>query len=71
MTTKLEKNLRRELTIHGEPYTLNIDANGFTLAEKGRRKGLTLEWKALVSGDAALASALQAAVAAMPPKRKV
>jgi hypothetical protein len=67
--TKLEKNLRRELTIDGEPYTLNLDATGFTLAQKGRRKGLTLEWKALVSGDAALATALQAAVAQMPSRR--
>ena len=70
MTTKLDKNLRRELDIDGEPYTLNLDATGFTLAEKGRRRGLTLEWRSLVSGDAALATALQAAVAAMPPKRK-
>lgn len=70
MTTRLERNLRREIDIDGQAYTLNLDASGFTLAEKGRRKGLTLEWKALVSGDAALASALQAAVAAMPAKRE-
>jgi hypothetical protein len=31
--------------------------------EKGRRKGIELAWSALVSGDAALASALQASVA--------
>ena len=62
MTTRLEKELRRELTIDGEAYTLKLDPQGFTLVEKGRRKGLALEWKALVSGDAALATALNASL---------
>lgn len=59
MTTKLEGPLRRELDIKGEAYTLTIDADGLKLVPKGRRKGLELRWTELVSGDAALAAALQ------------
>jgi hypothetical protein len=59
MTTKLEGPLRREIDVKGQPYTLTIDNDGMKLVPKGRRKGLELQWTALVSGDAALAAALQ------------
>lgn len=59
MTTKLEGALKRELDIKGEAYTLTLDADGLRLVPKGRRKGLELRWVELVSGDAALAAALQ------------
>lgn len=59
MTTKLESPLRREIDVKGQPYTLTIDNDGLKLVPKGRRKGLELQWSALVSGDAALAAALQ------------
>lgn len=60
--TKLDKPMRRELQIGDQVYTLTISPDGLKLVEKGRRKGLELAWSALVSGDAALASALQASV---------
>ncbi|MCC4597788.1 hypothetical protein NRY95_21265 [Xanthomonas campestris pv. phormiicola] len=60
----LDKPLRRELEIDGTPYTLTVDPDGLKLAEKGRRKGLALRWSDLVNGDAALATALQASLAA-------
>lgn len=60
--TPLDKPLRRELTIAGQAYTLTLDPRGLKLVEKGRRKGLELRWEDLVSGDAALASALQASL---------
>jgi hypothetical protein len=60
--TKLDKPIRRELQIGDQVYTLTISPDGLKLVEKGRRKGLELAWSALVSGDAALASALQASV---------
>ncbi len=47
-------------------YTLTIDQDGLKLVEKGRRKGVSLAWTALVSGDAGLAAALQASVAESP-----
>jgi hypothetical protein len=58
--TKLDKVLRRELTIGDKTYTLAVDPNGLKLTEKGRRNGVELAWTALVSGDAGLAAALQA-----------
>jgi len=61
--TKLDKPIRRELQIGDQVYTLTIGPEGLKLVEKGRRKGIELAWSALVSGDAALASALQASVA--------
>ena len=60
--TKLDKPIRRELQIGDQVYTLTISPDGLKLVEKGRRKGFELAWSALVSGDAALASALQASV---------
>lgn len=62
MMTPLDKPLRRELDIDGQPYTLIVDPEGLRLVEKGRRKGITLRWQDLVSGDAALATALQASL---------
>ena len=58
--TKLDKPLRREISIDGEPYTLAIDPEGLKLMKKGHRRGVSLRWIDLISGDAALASALQA-----------
>ncbi|MDT3557038.1 hypothetical protein ROV95_13045 [Stenotrophomonas maltophilia group sp. msm1] len=60
--TPLDKPLRRELEIDGQPYTLTVDPEGLKLVEKGRRKGIALRWQDLVSGDAALATALQASL---------
>jgi hypothetical protein len=63
MATKLDKALRREVTIEGEPYMVTISPEGLKLVPKGKRKGLELAWKALVSGEAALATALNASLA--------
>ena len=61
--TKLDKPLRREIAVAKKIYTLVIDPAGLKLVEKGRRKGVALQWKDLLSGDAGLAAALQASVA--------
>ncbi len=60
--TPLDKPLRREVRIDGQPYTLTIDPEGLKLVPKGKRKGLELRWTELTSGDAALATALQASL---------
>jgi hypothetical protein len=62
MTTKLEKPLKREIAIDGEPYVVTIDPQGLKLTQKGRRKGQELAWKDLVNGEAALAVALNASL---------
>lgn len=58
--TPLTKPLRRELSIDNVIYTLTLDADQLRLTEKGHRNGLVVRWKDLISGDAALAAALQA-----------
>jgi len=64
MTTRLDGELRREITIGRADYTLTLSPKGFVLAVKGRRKGLEIAWADLVSGDAALATALNASLTA-------
>jgi hypothetical protein len=60
--TPLDKPLKRELTVAGQAYTLTLDPDGLKLVEKGKRNGLELTWKDILSGDAGLAAALQASV---------
>ena len=62
MTTVLDKNLKREVLIDGKPYTVTLTPQGLKLTEKGRRNGIELSWVDLVSGQAALAVALNASV---------
>ena len=68
MTTKLEGPLKRALTIGGDPYVLTITPEELTLVPKGKRKGYSLVWNAFVSGEAALATALNASLMVMPSK---
>jgi hypothetical protein len=62
MATKLDKPLKRELDVNGEPYMLTISPDGLKLVPKGKRKGRELAWKDLISGEAALAVALNASL---------
>ena len=66
MATKLEKPLKREVQIGDQPYMLTLTPEGLKLVPKGKRNGLELAWSALVSGEAALATALNAT---LQPKR--
>ena len=61
MTTKLNSAFKRELDVNGEKYTITLTPEGFRLVQKGKRKGIELQWAALVNGEAALATALNAA----------
>lgn len=60
--TPLDRPLRRELHIADRRYTLTIDPTGLKLAERGHRRGITLNWEDLLSGDAAIAAALKASL---------
>ena len=69
MATLLDKTLRRQINVKGQDYILALSPEGLKITLKGKRKGLELSWGALVSGDAALAVALNASVGqfAAPP----
>lgn len=67
MTTKLNNAFKREIDLKGEKFTLTVSPEGFKLVQKGKRKGVELNWIQLVNGEAALATALNASIAGHPP----
>jgi hypothetical protein len=71
MTTKLTSAFKRELDLNGDKYTLTVSPEGFKLVQKGKRKGVELQWVAILNGDAALATALNAATLGANPGRSM
>ena len=70
MATKLDHALKRELIIRKVPHMLTIDPQGLKLTVKGKRIGQELLWEDLVSGQAALAVALNASLQVESGRRK-
>jgi hypothetical protein len=67
MTTVLDKELKRQVTVDGADYTVAINPDGIRLTGKGRRKPeVELRWGDLLSGEAALAVSLNASLAKRP-----
>ena len=63
MVTVLEKELRRQVTVDGQAYTVIVDPERLRLVGKGKRKPeVELRWRELLNGDAALAVALNASL---------
>ena len=50
MTTKLEKPIRREIEIEGEPYTVTITPQEVRLTRKRFRSGRAVSWKSILDG---------------------
>jgi len=65
MAAKLEKPLKREIALNRDSYMVTITPLGLKLTRKGHRKGVELAWEDLVSGEAALATALNASLGTM------
>jgi hypothetical protein len=47
MATKLERTIRREITIDGEAYTVAMSPDGIRLTKKRFRSGVEMSWKDL------------------------
>ena len=63
MVTILNNALRRQVTVDGVEYTVALDPEGIRLTGKGKRKPeVELRWRDLLSGEAALAVALNASL---------
>lgn len=62
MPTKLDKTLKREILVREQPLVVTLTPDGFTLTEKGHRKGKTFTWYDLWSGGTELMNQLQASV---------
>jgi hypothetical protein len=50
MATKLDKTIKREIELDGQPFMVAISPEGVKLTQKGFRKGREMSWKALWSG---------------------
>jgi hypothetical protein len=48
MTTKLNKQLKREIDVDGKPYMVTLSPEGLKLTEKGKRLGREHSWKSLL-----------------------
>jgi hypothetical protein len=72
VTTPLDKTLKRELKLEGQAFIVALSPEGLKITLKGKRKGQELRWTDLISGDAALAVALNASLgkfSANPPPK--
>ena len=67
MATVLDKALKRQVSVDGADYMVALDPEGIRLTQKGKRRPeVELRWRELVSGEAAMAVALNASLAARP-----
>ena len=63
VATVLDKELKRQVTVDGMDYTVAVGPEGIRLTGKGKRKPeVELRWRDLLSGEAALAVALNASL---------
>jgi len=63
VATVLGKELKRQVTVDGADYTVAVGPDGFRLTGKGKRTPqVELHWRDLLSGDAAMAVALNASL---------
>ena len=60
--TKLDKPLRREIDINGEPHVVVITPQGLKVTAKGKRLGHELAWTDIVRAEAPVAAAAGAPV---------
>jgi hypothetical protein len=68
VATVLDKELKRQVTVDGVDYTVAVDPDGFRLTGKGKRRPqVELRWRDLLSGDAAMAVALNASLSKKKP----
>ena len=59
MATKLEKTLKREITIDGKAYMVAISPEGVKVTQKGFRRGPEMTWRAIISGEAEMTQQLK------------
>ena len=70
MTTVLDKALKRQVTVDAVDYTVVLDPEGIRVTQKGKRRPeVELRWRELLSGEAAMAVALNASLAPAVKKR--
>ena len=66
----LDKTLKRSLRIKGIDYVVTLSPEAIKVTRKGRRIGMELKWTDIISGDSALAIALQASVSQLDSRKR-
>ena len=67
VVTVLDKVLKRQVSVDGVDCIVTLDPEGIRLTRKGKRRPeVELRWRELVSGEAAMAVALNASLVARP-----
>jgi hypothetical protein len=63
VATVLDKELKRRITVSGAEYTVALSPEGIRVLGKGKRRPeVELRWSDLLSGEAAMAVALNASL---------
>jgi len=71
VATVLDKALKRQVCVDGVNYMVALDPERIRLTRKGKRRPeVELRWRDLVSGEAAMAVALNASLVARPAAAK-
>jgi hypothetical protein len=53
--TPLDKPLKRQIDIEGQPFTVTLDATGIKITKKAHRNGIEVHWADLIKNDPSMA----------------
>ncbi|MBE1159683.1 hypothetical protein [Dyella acidiphila] len=53
--TPLDKPLKRQIDIQGQPFTVTLDSTGIKITKKAHRNGFEVSWAELIRNDPAMA----------------
>ena len=59
--TPLDKPLKRQIDIQGQPFTVILDATGIKITKKAHRNGIEVHWADLIRNDPSMAAELTSA----------
>jgi len=62
--TILDRPLKRQISVEGDPFVVTISPAGIRIVPKGKRKGYEISWASLISGESALQAQLAQSLAA-------
>lgn len=54
--TPLDKPLKRQIDVEGQPFTVTMDATGIKITKKAHRNGMEVRWSDLIKNDPTLAN---------------
>ncbi|QAU22836.1 hypothetical protein EO087_01575 [Dyella sp. M7H15-1] len=52
--TPLDKPLKRQIDVEGQPFTVTLDPTGIKITKKAHRNGMEVRWADLIKNDPTL-----------------